>query len=45
MSNKQIGSQMSGWGGKVCRCGRAGGDGEEAWEVKRVVNDTNDNLQ
>ena len=29
----------------MCRCGRAGWDGEEAWEVERGVNDTKDNLQ
>ena len=29
----------------MCRCGRAGWDGEEAWVVERVVNDTKDNLQ
>ena len=31
---QQIGSKMSGWGGKVCRCGRGGWDGEEAWELE-----------
>ena len=30
---------MSGWDGKVYRCGRGGWDGEEAWEVESGLND------
>ena len=30
---------MSGWDGKVCRYGRGGWDGEEAWEVESGLND------
>ena len=30
---------MSGWDGKVCRCGRGGYDGEEVWEVESGLND------